>query len=103
MNIGLWWDDEDAEHIRPRSTRYPGAVDIEPDWTLEAAADPFRVVYDPDPKSHVGAIRLIGYSPSAGFVVTVVIDRADHSGFTAWKTSGAELRDHLKGAEGHDD
>ena len=22
----LWWDDEDAAHIRDRSTRYPGAT-----------------------------------------------------------------------------
>lgn len=33
----LWWDDEDAEHIRTRSSRYPGANDIEPAWTVEAA------------------------------------------------------------------
>ncbi len=31
----LWWDEEDAAHIRSRSSRYPGATDIEPDWTLE--------------------------------------------------------------------
>jgi len=24
----LWWDEEDAAHIRSRSTRYPGATDI---------------------------------------------------------------------------
>ncbi len=47
----LWWRDEDAEHIRTRSTRYPGALDIEPAWTLEAATDPHRVVRDPDPRS----------------------------------------------------
>lgn len=27
----LWWDDEDIAHIRSRSTRYPGATDIDPD------------------------------------------------------------------------
>jgi hypothetical protein len=32
----LWWRDEDAEYIRHRSDRYPGATNIEPDWTLEA-------------------------------------------------------------------
>lgn len=47
----LWWDEEDAAHIRSRSFRYSGATDIEPDWTLEAAADPARVMRDPDPKS----------------------------------------------------
>ncbi|MGH3983767.1 MAG: hypothetical protein ACRDST_14070 [Pseudonocardiaceae bacterium] len=59
----LWWRDEDAEYIRHRSDRYPGATNIEPDWTLEAAADPRRILHDPDPKSRTGAIRIIGYSP----------------------------------------
>lgn len=67
----LWWDEEDAVHIRSRSTRYSGATDIEPEWTLEAAADPARVVRDPDPKSRVAYTRLIGYSPSPEFVLTV--------------------------------
>jgi hypothetical protein len=37
MTNELWWDDEDAAHIRHRSTRYPGATDIEPAWAIEAA------------------------------------------------------------------
>jgi hypothetical protein len=90
----LWWRDDDAWYIRHRSERYPGATNIEPSWTLEAAADPRRVVYDPDPKSHTGAIRLIGYSPSAGFVITVIITGRAHAGSSAWKSSGADLRDY---------
>ncbi|MGH4007012.1 MAG: hypothetical protein ACRDTH_02375 [Pseudonocardiaceae bacterium] len=69
----LWWDDQDAEHIRSRSARYPGADNIEPDWTLEAATDPYRVVHDPDPE--------------------------DWSGVTAWKTRGPDLREYLEGKE----
>ena|SRR5699024_5252102 len=91
----LWWDEEDAAHIRGRSTRYPGAIDLEPEWTLEAAADPARVVRDPDPKSRAAYTRLIGYSPSAGFVLTVIIDPEDSSGVTAWKTRGIDLRHYL--------
>ena len=53
----------------------PGAKDIEPDWTLEAAADPHRVVQDPDPKSRAAYIRIVGYSPGAGFMVTVIVDQ----------------------------
>ncbi len=90
----LWWRDEDAEYIRHRSDRYPGATNIEPDWTLEAAADPRRIVHDPDPKSLTGAIRIIGYSPSAGFVVTVIATGGARAGVTAWKSSGADLRDY---------
>jgi hypothetical protein len=59
---------------------------------LEAAADPWRITRDPDPKSHWGDIRVIGHSRSAGFVITVIIDSVDHSGINAWKTNGADLR-----------
>jgi hypothetical protein len=93
MTIGLWWDDEDAAHIRCRSQRYPGATDIEPAWTLEAAADP-------DPKSWAGDIRVIGYSPSAGFVVTVMVRSDNHAGITAWRTNGADLRTYVAGKDG---
>jgi len=61
----LWWRPEDEEYIRRRSERYPGATDIEPEWTVEAAADPRAVVFDPDPKSRTGAVRLVGFSPRA--------------------------------------
>jgi hypothetical protein len=90
----LWWRAEDADYIRRRSNRYPGATDIEVEWTLEAAVDPRRVVHNPDPKSRSGAVRIIGYSPSAGFVVTVIATGGAHAGVTAWKSSGADLRDY---------
>jgi hypothetical protein len=90
----LWWRPEDAEYIRRRSERYPGATNIEPDWTLEAASDSRRIVLDPDPKSRTGAVRLIGFSPSAGFVITVIATGGAHAGVTAWKSSGADLREY---------
>lgn len=96
----LWWDDEDAEHIRTRSSRYRGANDIAPAWTVEAANDPHRVTYVPDTRSRAGYTRIIGYSPSAGFVLTVIVDPTDDSGVTAWKTRGADLREYLDGKEG---
>lgn len=99
MESALWWDPEDAEHIRTRSTRYPGAYDLEPAWTREADADTHRIVRDPDPKSRVGYTRIIGYSHTAGFVLTVIVDPYDHSGVTAWKTRGADLRDYLERKE----
>ncbi len=92
----LWWDIEEAEHIRNRSSRYPGATDIDPAWTLEAAVDLRSIVRAPDPKSRTGAGRLIGDSPSAGFVVTVIFDLEDEAGITAWKTVGADLRNYLE-------
>lgn len=99
--VDLWWDDEDAAHILARSARYPGADDIEPGWTLEAAADDHRVVRNPDPRSRVAYIRIIGFSSSAGFVLTVIVDPQDSSGVTAWRTRGADLREYLEGKEAH--
>lgn len=90
----LWWRDVDAKYIRHRADRYPGATNIEPGWTLEAAADARRIVRNPDPKSRSGAIRIIGYSPSAGFAITVIATGGAHAGVTAWKSSGADLRDY---------
>jgi len=94
MTGDLWWRDEDADYIRRRSDRYPGATNIDPDWTLAAASDPRRIVHDPDPKSRTGAVRIIGFSRSAGFVVTVIATGGTHAGVTAWKSSGADLRDY---------
>ncbi|HEY0499906.1 MAG TPA: hypothetical protein VGD48_29445 [Kutzneria sp.] len=74
--------------------------DIDPAWTLEAAADPDRITRDPDPKSWAGDIRVIGYSATAGFVVTVMARSDTHAGITAWRTSGADLRTYLAGKEG---
>lgn len=51
----VWWPDEQADYIRRLGERYPGAVGIDPEWTVEAAADPQRIVWDPDPRSHTGA------------------------------------------------
>lgn len=95
----LWWDEWDADHIRYRSARYPGATDIEPAQTQEAAADPDRIVREPDPKSHRNYIRLIGYSPSAAAVLTVIARPSDHGGVTVWVTTGADLRTYRQGSE----
>ena len=96
---GLWWDDQAAEHIRSRSSRYPGAGDIEPAATLEAWSDSDRIVHDPDPKSEWGYLRVIGYSPTAEAVLTVIIRPSDRSGVTAWRTRGADLRAYLDGRQ----
>jgi hypothetical protein len=41
-------------------------------------------------------IRIIGYSPGAGFVLTVIVDPDDWSGVTAWKTRAPDLREYLE-------
>ncbi|MGH3548838.1 MAG: hypothetical protein ACRDQU_12160 [Pseudonocardiaceae bacterium] len=47
----------------------------------------------------MGYVRIIGYSPSVGFVLTVIVDPKEWSGVTAWKTRGTDLRDYLGNKE----
>jgi hypothetical protein len=49
---------------------------------------------DPNPKSRTGAVRIIGYSASAGSVITIIATGRPRAGVTAWKSSGADLRDY---------
>lgn len=92
--VTVRWTRTRAEHIATRSHRYADAIDIDVEWASEAAADPKAMVSDPDPRSGTGAVRIVGYSPAAGFVVTVIVVRIEGEqwGVTAWKTSGAERR-----------
>lgn len=95
------WDSEAAEHVRTRSTRYPDAVDIDPRWTVDVVNDPDRLVDEPDPRSaHVNSVRVVGCSPSARMVITVVAlrdARAVLHGASARNTKGAPLRQYLEG------
>lgn len=96
----ITWSEAAKLHVRTRSHRYPGAVDIDPDWTAEALDDPEMLWLEPDPKSEGGlGIRIIGYSPSARFVITVVAYRQAGRlcGATAYKSSGSDLRGYRKG------
>jgi hypothetical protein len=54
------------------------------------------MISDPDPRSKTGAVRIVGYSPTAGFVITVIaLPLGDELwGVTAWKTTGAERRNY---------
>jgi hypothetical protein len=45
------WSADGIDHISSRSARYPGAVDIEPEWTQEVFGDPELIAFEPDPKS----------------------------------------------------
>ncbi len=96
------WTQARAEHIGTRSQRYPDAIDIDVTWAAETAADPHATTSDPDPRSRTGAVRIVGYSPAAGFVVTVIAARieAELWGVTAWKTTGAERRTYQEAHDG---
>ena len=101
MAEGVKWDNEAARHIRTRSQRYTGSLDIEPEWATEAANDPDRLVDEPDPHSaHPNSVRIVGYSPTAQMVISVVALRDDRGvlhGASAWKTTGAPRRQYLEG------
>ncbi len=92
------WTQARAEHISTRAERYPDAGNIEVRWASEAPADPRARVNDPDAKSATGAVRIVGYSPTAGFVITVIAAHIDGElwGVTAWKTTGSERRAYLE-------
>jgi hypothetical protein len=95
------WADDEAGYIRSRSQRYPGAIDVEPDWTQEALDDPELIAFEPDPKSRVGASRFIGESPTARLLIVVVgyrdLDGHLH-GVNAWPATGAD-RDAYEGGD----
>jgi hypothetical protein len=99
------WLFEQAEHIRARSTRYPGAFDIQPEWATEAALDPrARIGLSPASKTGEG-IRVTGWSRGAGRILTAILIPMDHPpigawlGVTSWVTKGRELRDYGEGEE----
>lgn len=95
------WTQARAGHIATRSRRYPDATDIEVGWAEEAVADTRAMISDPDPRSTTGATRIVGYSPTAGFVITVIALRLDEQlwGVSAWKTSGAERRNYQEATD----
>lgn len=92
--VWLLWTDEDAEYIHSRSARYPGAVDLEPEWTQQVMADQHLLELSPYPSSRVGASGFIGRSDSAGRVLVVIAYRdldGELHGMNAWPASGRDL------------
>jgi hypothetical protein len=83
-----------------RSHRYPGAVDINVGWTVEAVNDIDAVQVDPYWTSRVNALAIIGYSPGAGAVLVVLAYRdldGELHGMTAWPATGRALRLYTDG------
>lgn len=83
-----------AGYIRTRSHRRAGEIDIDPSWADEAVADPDAAWLDPDPKSKSGmSARVIGYSPTAEVVITVILVPKDENswwGANAWRANGVD-------------
>ncbi len=97
--VEVIWSDAAAKHLA-RSQRYPGALDIEVDWTVEAVNDIDAVQVDPYWTSRVNALAFIGYSAAAGAVLVVLAYRdldGDLHGMTAWPATGRALRLYTDG------
>lgn len=95
------WQVEDARYIRSRSQRYPGALDIEPEWTQEVLSDPNLVEVTPYRRSRIGASAFIGRSPGAQRVLLVLAYRdldGDLHGMNCWPASGRDLATYTEGS-----
>jgi hypothetical protein len=88
-----------GEYIRTRSGRKgTDEFDVEPEWATEAALDRRRLVgRDPASKSGQG-LRLVGFSPGARRVLTVIMISKTHPpdgdwwGVNAWASNRTEIR-----------
>lgn len=92
-----------ADYIRTRSTRKEstGETNIQPEWADEAFTDPAAVMFSPDPAAKTGrSDRTIGWSETAGFVITVITVREGDTiwGANAWKSNDVDQR-HYQRAE----
>jgi hypothetical protein len=85
-----------ADYIRQRHG-------IEPAWADEAVNDDHAIWLVPDPASRSGrAVRVLGYSPSAAAVLTVILVSADADpdeppdadwwGSNAWRANDRDYR-----------
>lgn len=104
--VKLWWADEDAAYIRNRSSRYAGALDVEPAWTEEVMADEHLVELSPYPSSRVQASGFVGYSGSASRVLVVIAYRdldGELHGMNAWPASGRDLATYQKAVDDDDE
>jgi uncharacterized DUF497 family protein len=67
----------------------------------EALDDPDRVVLDPDPSSESGrSVRVIGYSPSAAALITVITldDEGTTYGVNGWRSENTDRRRYREGS-----
>lgn len=95
-----------ADYVRARH-----AVEVE--WANEAVNDGLALWLDPDPASRTGhSVRVIGYSGTAGVVLTVILVRPDTDpddspdgdwwGGNAWIASKRDQRTYGEADHGQD-
>jgi hypothetical protein len=97
-----------ADYIRTRAARKEsaGETNIEPEWADEAFADHAAVVFSPDPAARKGlSDRTIGWSETAGFLITVITVREGNKlwGANAWKSNDIDQRHYQRAAQPSDE
>jgi hypothetical protein len=97
-----WSEVGDHDPGRRSERKGTSETDVPTEWATEACQDSNRWVRSAG--SHSGlTIKVTGISPSARFLVTVVVAPKDHPpgerwyGATAWKAKTTEQRDYEKG------
>ncbi len=84
------WSEVGDHNPGRRSERYGASeVDVPTEWADEAGRDERRWVRSAGSSSGL-TVKVTGYSPSAGFVVTVVVAPKDHP--PTWRWWGATAR-----------
>lgn len=97
-----WSQVGDHDPSRRSGRKGDGEVDVLTAWADEAVRDERRWVRSAGSRSGC-TVKVTGHSPSAGFVVTVVVAPKDVPpswrwyGATAWKASRSELRIYEEG------
>ncbi len=77
----------------------PNEVNVHTTWATEACQDPRRIVRSAGSRSGM-TVKVTGFSPSAGFVVTVIVAPKDFPpaerwhGATAYKSKTSEVTDY---------
>lgn len=72
---------------------------VEVGWANEALRDPDALRIDPDPSSKSGrSVRTIGYSPTAGFLLTVitVTEGGICYGVNSWRSNPTDVKRYRK-------
>jgi hypothetical protein len=95
---------EIAEHDPARRAERKGSNErnVLTEWATEACQDESRWVRSAGSASGL-TVKVTGYSPMAGFVVTVIVAPKDHPpglrwwGATAWEAKPTEVKEYEEG------
>lgn len=97
------WEKRGADYIRHRSIRKGSSreFNVEPEWATEAALDEHRWASDSGSKTGESR-KVVGYSPAAGRLLTVILVPKDHPpagdwwGASAWAAKSVDQREYEK-------